>query len=67
MKKLLIPAVAALGLLGSAVTIAAPTPANAAAVVVKIGAGHHHRRHVCGTWGWRNHVRYCRVWRWRYY
>jgi hypothetical protein len=68
MKKLLIP-VLALGLLGSAAAVTAPAPAKAAAVVVKIGGGggHHHRRHVCSAWGSRHHVRYCRVWRWRYY
>jgi hypothetical protein len=67
MKKLLIP-VLALGLLSTAATVSASAPAKAAAVVVKIGGVHHrHRRHVCGTWGWRHHVRYCRVWRWRYY
>jgi hypothetical protein len=65
MKKFLIPVVAAVGLLGSAAMITAPAPASAAAVVVKIGGSHHHRRHVCGGWGYRHHVRYCRVWRWR--
>jgi len=61
--KVVIASALALGLLGAS---AADTAAEAAVgVVVKVGANHHHRRHVCGGWGWRHHVKYCRRWSWR--
>ncbi len=59
----------------SLLAAAAPTAAEAGVGVgvhvgdvgvgVGVHAGDHHRRHVCGGWGYRNHARYCRRWYWR--
>ena len=70
MKKL-IASVFALTLLGAAASTTAEAQVGAGVHVGDVGVGvhvgvhHHHRRHVCGTWGWRNHARYCRRWYWR--
>jgi hypothetical protein len=72
MMKTALASLFALSLLASAGPAAADGGVGVGVHVGDVGVGagihaggDHHRRHVCGGWGYRNHARYCRRWYWR--
>jgi hypothetical protein len=70
MMKTALASLFAVSLLAAAAPTAAVADVGAGVHIGGVGVGvhadgDHHRRHVCGGWGYRNHARYCRRWYWR--